>query len=476
MKERLESKDREIAFLKAESAKNPDLFKAETFVDSPSFLAPFGIIVPGKEEFPLGYLKLRPEDFIVEEILPSGGVATVEAPVAASPTIAEGEGETIYATLVKCGLSTIEAVEDLSRMLGVPLQQIGYAGIKDKNAITAQRISLRGVAPEAILAVRSPYFFLKDFARGKGVVEKGKLSGNRFTITMRSENLRATVAPGVMEGRLQNLLDHGFYNYYYLQRFGSPRYINYMWGIMLLHEQWREVVWSVLVEPSARELPYIIEIRKKISEIGPDWQQIKTLIAPFPHILTHENKIVDQLLLNPEDFRGALLKLPEQLLLWVYGFASWAFNQRLADYAKEGSRPPEKFALPLSNDPRDYEPYKAMLGAFGLYPLRSNLPRSLPTLRFMHREASTMEKVFEVKYGTHDEGAVVQFSLGKGQYATTFLSHLFNLVGGKIPEHYSRDFIDGKEVLGTGSTGAVRTHFADVIKAQENSSLESEAE
>ena len=50
----------------------------ETFVDSPEFLETLGISFDDEKNFPKGYLKLWPQDFVVEEISKDGSIETVD--------------------------------------------------------------------------------------------------------------------------------------------------------------------------------------------------------------------------------------------------------------------------------------------------------------------------------------------------------------------------------------------------------------
>ncbi|NLE77558.1 MAG: tRNA pseudouridine(13) synthase TruD, partial [Chloroflexi bacterium] len=74
-----------------------------------------------------GRVRWEPEDFQVEEI-------PLYQP--------SGLGEHTYLWVEKRGLSTFRAVEILARSLRVAPQRIGYAGMKDAQALTWQMISV----------------------------------------------------------------------------------------------------------------------------------------------------------------------------------------------------------------------------------------------------------------------------------------------------------------------------------------------
>ena len=113
--DRKEIKEQELKFLAGEFKKNPELFLQESYIDDTVFLEKIGISFPAqiqKNLYP-GYLKLWPQDFIVEEVLKNGIIQTIND----GNFSKKGNQEkqlTLYATLVKCGLSTIEAIEEIS--------------------------------------------------------------------------------------------------------------------------------------------------------------------------------------------------------------------------------------------------------------------------------------------------------------------------------------------------------------------------
>src|SRR4051812_16214570 len=74
-----------------------------------------------------GWIKERPEDFLVDEL------------PAYEPS---GAGEHIYLLIEKRGLSTLRAARILAQHFGVHERAVGYAGLKDKQALTRQVFSV----------------------------------------------------------------------------------------------------------------------------------------------------------------------------------------------------------------------------------------------------------------------------------------------------------------------------------------------
>ncbi|MBI2652043.1 tRNA pseudouridine(13) synthase TruD, partial [Candidatus Woesearchaeota archaeon] len=117
-------------------------------------------------------IKHLPEDFIVKEV---------------SQINSQLNGTYSYFILKKINYTTIDALQVLSKKFKIPLKYFGFAGNKDKNAITEQKISIfRGM--KNFENTNFNNIELKYLGNGKGPISLGNLEGNEFTITIRSLN------------------------------------------------------------------------------------------------------------------------------------------------------------------------------------------------------------------------------------------------------------------------------------------------
>lgn len=468
MEERADIKKGEFAFLAKEYERDPSLFAQRLHVEDAHTLSEFGIWIPQKETCPIAMLKLWPEDFIVEERIGEEvfSVTADAAPVA-------GEGQTIYATLVKCGVSTIEAIEDIAKKLNVRVEDIAYAGIKDKDAITAQRISIRRAALEAVEGLSSPHFYLTEVVQGQGALGKGSLTGNRFTIFMRTQpSFFGEEETHVFNQKIEALQSFGFYNFFYLQRFGTPRLHNFAWALMILKGQYKEAVRDIIAYEGERELAYFIDIRRKLDSMFGDWDAMLRLIEPLPLMFKHEHRMLAHLSTHKDDFRGALQQIPEQITLWMYALSSLLFNQYISNCLTHGKEPPEELPFFLSRDRKDYEPYRDMLQSLGIYPPNFEYLKPFPQVMIRSRMTPTRDTAKIYKAEVLEDGVVLQFELGKGQYATTFLSHLFTLTAGVLPEGISMKRVDTKALLGEPSLTDTLERFKGVITQKGENAFE----
>ncbi len=153
-------------------------------------------------------IRTTPEDFFVEE-LPGF-----------EPS---GSGEHLLLTIEKRGMNTAFAAKRIAQWAGVNEMAIGYAGMKDRHAVTRQRFSVhlpKRVAPDlgALQDDAATRDSLKviDHHWHARKLPRGALEGNRFVLVLREvQGERAAV-----ESRLQVIAAHGVPNYFGEQRFG----------------------------------------------------------------------------------------------------------------------------------------------------------------------------------------------------------------------------------------------------------------
>ncbi|KKS19077.1 MAG: putative tRNA pseudouridine synthase D, partial [Parcubacteria group bacterium GW2011_GWC1_41_7] len=446
----------EIENLREEFQKNPTLFNQRTVNATTEMLKKIGISVPFFDQLPIGYLKLFPQDFIVEE---EGKFKEISSVV---DTQTEGSikntqgGETVYATLVKCNTSTFEAIEDIAGQLHAPSDAVQYAGIKDKNAITSQQISIRKKSLEEVKKVNSSYFFLKDFEVGNGVVEIGGLSGNWFTILIRTDQ---SFNPDAFLEKINKLERNGFYNFYYVQRFGTPRLIAHTLGALLLQGKYKEAVETMLFYPSEFELNYFQQLREKLGKEKGNWGLLEREYGKYPLMFFHELSLVSYLKKKPHDYVGALLSMKNQVQMWIYAFSSLLFNQKLSVYAQDEESVPAEIPLVSSDRALDIEHYRSELEAYHLYPFSRERTKPFPFIRFIRRMVRAREAVKIEKAVIIDEGVVMRFFLPKGAYATTFLSHVFQLVSGVPPAEIKTQEVDIMKALHKESLEKIISYF-----------------
>ncbi|MGE0625496.1 MAG: tRNA pseudouridine(13) synthase TruD [Pseudomonadales bacterium] len=151
-------------------------------------------------------LKVEPGDFRVDESLPF------------EPT---GEGEHLLVRLEKTGIGTPELARLLADAHGMDHQDVGYAGMKDKRAVTTQWFSLRGVTAldEAVATLDG--IRVLEVTRHRQKLRRGQVGGNAFHVLLRDVPApRGQGGDGDLTDALQTLAARGAPNYFGGQRFG----------------------------------------------------------------------------------------------------------------------------------------------------------------------------------------------------------------------------------------------------------------
>ncbi|BAS94821.1 Os05g0509300 [Oryza sativa Japonica Group] len=149
--------------------------------------------------------------------------------------------------LCKENKDTQEALGVIGKMLGLQSRSFGFAGTKDKRAVTTQQVTVFKISANRLAALNNRLFGIKvgNFSYVKEGLVLGQLMGNRFTIT-----LRGVVAESedIIKASVEGLGKNGFINYYGLQRFGSGSVPTHLVGAALLRGEWRSSV-NLILDP-----------------------------------------------------------------------------------------------------------------------------------------------------------------------------------------------------------------------------------
>lgn len=165
-----------------------------------------------------GLLKSEPQDFVVEEI------------PAYQPS---GEGEHLFLWIEKTGVSADQLGRHLVEVLGISPRDLGTAGLKDRQAVTRQFVSVPRRVESRLNAIETGSIRLLDATPHGNKLRTGHLRGNRFQVLVRDcvdrtptsgqtiertdVGVRSTNALAIAE----RLRQTGVPNYYGSQRFGN---------------------------------------------------------------------------------------------------------------------------------------------------------------------------------------------------------------------------------------------------------------
>jgi len=154
---------------------------------------------------PYAAFKSQPEDFRVEEEL---------------SFVPSGSGPHWLLRVEKRGANTRWVAGELARMARVQPHDVGYAGLKDRQAVTVQWFSVPRSAAfataEVWRSVCSEEFRVLDAVANARKLKRGALAGNRFKIRLH----HAPWSQEQLNSKLERIRTFGVPNYFGPQRFG----------------------------------------------------------------------------------------------------------------------------------------------------------------------------------------------------------------------------------------------------------------
>jgi tRNA pseudouridine13 synthase len=152
-------------------------------------------------------MKATPDDFRVEEQL---------------SFVPSGSGPHWLLRVEKRAANTRWVAAEIARLAGVPANDVGYAGLKDRQAITVQWFSVPVLATTADYwkGAHTAEFRVLDVQGNARKLKRGALTGNQFRIRLR----KVAWSREQLDLKLAAVRAHGVPNYFGPQRFGREGY------------------------------------------------------------------------------------------------------------------------------------------------------------------------------------------------------------------------------------------------------------
>ena len=128
-----------------------------------------------------------------------------------------GEGEHLVLKIRKKDLATWDAIEILAKYLNCSSREFGYAGLKDKNALTVQSISVHRKYEEVLKSFQHENLKILETTYHNNKIKVGHLKGNKFFIRLKRVG---AIEKRKIEEALGAIVTNGIPNYFGFQRFG----------------------------------------------------------------------------------------------------------------------------------------------------------------------------------------------------------------------------------------------------------------
>ncbi len=298
-------------------------------------------------------IKQKPEDFFVKEI---------------TSVKMEDKGRYIYFYMRKKNYTTIRALQHIAKALKIPSKKLGFAGAKDKNAVTGQFVSAADISRERLEKIKLKDIEIEFAGMGDKPISLGDLYGNYFKIIVNDaekEPKRIT--------RFRNLFGE--------QRFSRNN---------------AEVGKAIIKNDFGKAIELIMENKGD-----------------------YEVDVKEHLQKNENDFVGALKKIHGKILkIYVHAYQSFLWN-KLAEKSDEE----ELQIIGFGTSPT--KEIKELMKEEGIT-TRDFIIRAIPELSSEGGVRKVFVEVSDFKMEKKDEKSIVMiFSLPKGSYATEFIRQVF---------------------------------------------------
>ena len=367
--------------------------------------------------------------------------------------------------LYKENLNQQEAVSKILSRLKIEPSKFGYAGNKDKRAITSQYVTIRDVPIERVMSAcrQLDHVYCGGFHYVLQPINLDDLKGNRYTVAIRNIN----IGPIELKKRIEAIKKSGFINYYGMQRFGTGETAAHKIGLYIIRGESEKAV-DAIMNPVEGEESRIHEA--KIAFQRCDLDKAYELL---PRSAVAERCIVDASR-NTNKKREMFKALDRrQRVMYVHAYQSFIFNQCCSIRAEKGFKvlgddlveikgkvkpasknsKIEEVVIPLCGGEKTPKYIIEMMKKDGVTPeMFRNLTKEYG-IKQEYRHFISFAKDIEhiiVKHDNPDDklifsdyerisdpklkiaknsgskitSAVVSFSLGVGEYATMFLREL----------------------------------------------------
>lgn len=409
-----------------------------------------------------GTIRNSYEDFYVEEI----------------PEITpQGEGPNVWIWIEKLGRTTLDVLLDISRDLHISRKRMGFAGMKDKNALTRQWICISNMDSaeqlEEIINLEDKIKNTKflNVVRGQKKLRMGQLIGNKFKIVIRdipfNNDISSLEDASIRAKEILNQLEiSGVPNYFGWQRFGKPRSTTHLVGEALIQNDLKKAVDTYIGHPTDGESPESYNAR-----VSYDEGNLKEALQLMHGGMRYEKMMLRELIsdldkygeLNDKSYKNALHALPKPLSrMFVHAYQSYLFNEVVSRRVEMGINKYIEGDIIIDNEEKivrdkTNDEYQQLIDNFHAHPTSPLYGTKVPFAEGIvgEMEKDVLDKYgltkedFEVekmpKLGSHGlrrsmrfrvwdsnveivpDGIMVEFSINKGAYATAVLREIMKV-------------------------------------------------
>jgi tRNA pseudouridine13 synthase len=268
-------------------------------------------------------LKQKPADFVVRELV--------------REDYFQPRGRYRVYRVTKQKRTSLEAAGLLARMAGVDAAEIGMAGLKDRQGITTQFMSVPG---GKLVRLRTPQLSIEPVGHAEEVLESRHSLGNHFEVNVRA--LPSAVRARV-ESTVEAVRENGLPNYFGEQRFGNLRSGQGWIARDLALGNHERALKNLLCSASERDDPKNRKFKGALAARWGDWRACREIAGVFGA----HHSVFEHLGRRSDDFAGAFRHVASRLrLIHLYAWQSHLWNRAVARYVEEITAPPDRITIP----------------------------------------------------------------------------------------------------------------------------------
>lgn len=225
--------------------------------------------------------------------------------------------------VTKTKLTSLEAAATLADMAGVAAGEIGIAGLKDRQGVTTQYMSVASKKP---VFLRTPSLRIEPVGFAERELTSEASTGNAFELTLRGVS-RASRAE--LEKSVEAVREQGVPNYFGEQRFGNLRYNQGWIARDLALGEHERALRELLSARSENDNEHSRKFKAALAARWGDWRACRDIAGKFGA----HHSVFEHLARNDGDFAGAFRRVATRVrLIHLYAWQSHLWNRAVARY------------------------------------------------------------------------------------------------------------------------------------------------
>src|SRR3954463_11360027 len=222
-------------------------------------------------------------------------------------------------------VSTLQALERISRDFAVRRRDLSVCGLKDKQGRTEQLVGVMGGSLGGSEGVQAGDLRLQLIGRTAQPLSSANISANRFEVTVR--DLGAEEAGRVAESAAE-VQRVGVVNYFDSQRFGFLKHGQGFIARHLLRGDFESALKAFLATPSELDRSDDAKVKAFWRDHWGEWQ----LRAPHEAAKRYA-PVLRRLREDPRDFKGAFLHIDRRVrAMALFELQSYVWNEGVKRY------------------------------------------------------------------------------------------------------------------------------------------------